>query len=332
LKVSLKNNYFKIIYVEKFEKLSKFELDRENNLVLLKIAITVLNYIEQMKTRNRENQGIKKSSNNVGFIDKMEEDTISNTQLNEVSSPNNIIRNIMIRMLGDTLFIFIATSLIGEVLYDNFDLYKVFVYSLIKSDTSINDFYIYNKDLNKKIEILLTTKFKTIYHTNKNKSWNFGNIFKAYTHIFQNGLEHNSTTLNLEFNYDDKRKILFIREEDYFFINFCLGESLNPEWSENWKKAFNGFSKYILQDLFHPEKCERSLKLIEKFLYLESIQKQISEEIYEQLLSIIKDLCTLKNEVCYKSIMTYLKKWLQSPQSTSMLRDSLRRLMEIKYE
>ena len=47
------------------------------------------------------------------------------------------------------------------------------------------------------------------------------------------------------------------------------------------------------------------LKLIEKFLYLESIQKQISEEIYEQLLSIIKDLCTLKNEVCYKTIMNY---------------------------
>lgn len=299
-------------------------------MVLLKIAITALGYIEQIKLKNKEGQSTKKVT--AVLLDKLDDETINTTQLNEVSSPNNIIRNIMIKMLGDTLFIFIASSLIGEVLYDNFDLYKVFVYCLVKANGSIKDYLILNKQLSKKIEILRTTKFKTIYHTHKRKNWNFGNIFKAYAHIYQFGLDHNNKSLIFDFNFNDKIRKMYLREEDYEFIDYCFGDSLNPEWSENWKKAFTGFSKYILDDLYHPDKCERSLKIIEKFLYLESIQKQISEEIYEQLLTIIKDMIRLKNESCYNTIIKYLNSWLHSPNSSSMLRDSLRRLIDIKYE
>eukprot|EP00340_Litonotus_pictus_P003747 CAMPEP_0170519776 /NCGR_PEP_ID=MMETSP0209-20121228/5063_1 /TAXON_ID=665100 ORGANISM="Litonotus pictus, Strain P1" /NCGR_SAMPLE_ID=MMETSP0209 /ASSEMBLY_ACC=CAM_ASM_000301 /LENGTH=737 /DNA_ID=CAMNT_0010805739 /DNA_START=423 /DNA_END=2633 /DNA_ORIENTATION=- len=326
LKYAQMNVNFYINFEKYIEKLSRYEPDRENNLVLIKIAIAVLYYIEVSRQKGRD--GARKTS--TAFVDKLEEDSLTTTQFSEVNSPNSIIRNIMIRMIGDKLFIFIASSLISEVLYENFDLYKIFVYCLVKADKGIKEYLIFDNDLDHRIQILLTTKFKTIYNTHKIRSWNYAFIFKAYAHLVQFGLEHGSQLLKLDFNYDSKRKILFLREEDYYFINYCFGESLNPEWAENWKKSFTGFSKYVLQDLFHPEKCERSLKIIEKFLYLESIQKQISEEIYEQLLQIIKDLVMVKNEVCYSLIMKYIDRWLKSTITTSMLRDSLRRLNEIK--
>lgn len=259
---------------------------------------------------------------------------LNSTQLSEMNSPNQIIKNIMIKMIGDKLFIFLSSILIIDVLYDNFELYKIFVYCIIKTHKSVKEYIIYKLKLDPKLDILLRTisKFKSPYNISFLEPLNFGFIFKAYAFVFQFGLEYNGTSLTFDFNYDQKRKLYYLREEDYFFLNYCFTDSLNPVWAENWKKAFTGFSKYILQDLYNPEKCERSLKILEKFLYLESIQKHISEEVYEELKTIIKDLVHIKAEACYTLVNKYISTWI-SASISSILRDSLKRLqLELKFD
>lgn len=263
----------------------------------------------------------------------MEEESLSSTQLSEANSPNKLIKNILLRYVGDKLFVLISTSLIGEILYENFDLYKILVYTLIKADKFVLDYYFYEKDIDQSLKKLQNTKFKLDYGVNKIQSWNRGNLFKAYSYLFQFGLEYENKILNFDFNFDKLQNRLVLRNEDYEFINQCFTQSLNPEYAENWKKGFSGFFKYIIQDIITiPEKCERSLKIIEKFLYLETIQKQISEEIHDSLLQTIKDLVSCRNEVLYNMTIDYIKKWSTNSVSSSLLRENLKKLLEIKFD
>lgn len=316
---------FHLSFIETLEKISRWETDRENNLILIKIAVQALLYIEESRKKSKEKK--------VGFNDKMEEESLSSTQLNEASSPNKLIKNILLRYVGDKLFVFISTSLIGEVLFENFDLYKILVFVLIKADKSVLDCYFYDKGLNSSLKKLLDTKFKSVINTSSTQSWNKGNLFKAYTNVFQFGLEYENKILNFDFNFDKNQNRLVLRNEDYEFINQCFTISLNPEYAENWKKGFSGFFKYVIQDIITiPEKCERSLKIIEKFLYLETIQKQVSEEIHDSLLQTIKDLVSCRNEVLYNITVDYIKKWSTNSVSSSLLRENLKKLLEIKFE
>ena len=65
-------------------------------------------------------------------------------------------------------------------------------------------------------------------------------------------------------------------------------------------------------------------------MFLESIQKHILEECLDNLGNIMKEIGEnkLDNEIkkCEEVIYQKIKNWIQSPNSSSILRDSLRRL------
>lgn len=268
------------------------------------------------------------------IVDKVEEENMSSKEATDLSSPTRLIKSILLRFVGDSLFQTISLSMIGEVLYENFELYKIFVYCLMISSKEVKEYVIYSEELNPRtVKKLRNANFRSHPEFDpKSIEWNFGLIFKAYSNLLQFGLDTTKGKLTLAQNFDSKLKIIRLRDEDYYFINYCFGENLNPKWTENWKLGFLGFSKYILQDLINVEKCERSLKIIEKFLNFDQIQKQISEEIYEQLMTLIRDIISLRLESCYSKVVEYLNKISQSQNCSTMLKDSLRRLLELKFD
>lgn len=289
----------------------------------------VLKYIHSLKIRQREMSSMKNRSN--AIIDKMDEEQNNTNQINEITLPNTIIKNILFRNFGDNLLLLISLSFLGNVLFENFELYKIFVFTLLRADPNLMSHILFNEPLGKDFEILKMTRFKANHNIQKSADWNFALIFKAFSSILLSGIEGiNGEILQSNKNFDSRRNMIFLKEDDYNFLKYLFGDSLNPAWSENWKKGFIGFSKYILQDLMHPDKCERSLLILEKFLYFDAIQKHVSEEIYEQLRVIIQNLISLKNKRCLNLIENYLNNWFNSPNSGSMLRDSLRRLLELR--
>jgi hypothetical protein len=254
-----------------------------------------------------------------------EEENMTSNQLSEVFSPNNIIKSIIIRMVGDVQFIFKANQEISFVLYDNYELYKVFVYSLIQSDKNIKEFFIY--DLNP-ADIL---KLKMIPGKDPKKPyyWNFSLIFKAYSEVFANGLEYESKQFFFNGNFDSLRNYWSLKDDDFIFINYITKEQINPEGAENWKRGFGNISKFITQDLMHSAKCERSLKLIGKFLALNSIQKFIIEEIYHDLDKFLKELMVIKLKEPFDIIIKYLNQW--SEICGPLHRDMFNPLRKIKF-
>lgn len=306
--------------------MSQNEHDIENSLILVDILTSVLT----IKQRVKENPLSNKRNFQSNIIDKVEEDNMNSKEASDLSSPTKLLKNLLFRYLGHDLFMVIALTRVGEVLFDNSELYKIFVYCLLKGSIKVKEHIFFNKDLSPQIEKKITrSNFKSIFKFDPTVlEWNFGSLFKAYSQLFQFGFDTNTPFIKP----DPNLKIKKISDSDYEFLDFCFKDQLNPKWSENWKLGFIGFSKYFIQDLTHENKCERSLIIIEKFLMFDSIQKQISDEICEQLTTAIKDTVAIKNQKCYAIIQEYLNKIYNSQNSSSILRESLKRLLAIPFD
>lgn len=319
--------------------MSLYEEDLENCIYIVKILVLVLNIKQKTKeTLISKSQltGIQTYEQEKNNVDDISGENINinlinnnNKELLELNNPIKLVKNLLFRYIDYDLFMVISLSYMTEIISDNYDIHKIFIYCLVKSPKVVIDYIFYNKKLNINLKKKLNNaNFKTKPDLSiKNDNWNYGLVFKAYSNIFLYGLND-----NLNFNKENKMVHgTYLRDQDYVFLNHCFSENLENKYSENWKLGFKDFSKYIIQDLSHEDKCERSLKIIEKFLDLDSIQKHISEEIQGQLESTIQDIVKQKNEKCYNIIIKYLNKISSSSNCSSMLKDSIRKLLNIKY-
>ena len=312
--VLLNVNFF-FNFETKLKKLSISESDRENNLIIIKMALLFIKYIYQNKTKGKEPQ---KKNSLFAFDNRYDDDTANINYNNELGLGNDIIKNIMKRYVGDSLFILIASSYVAEFLYDNIELNRIFLHSLFLSNENILNYIFYEGvDLNDDIiKLQQFTKFRVKPEIFKFKDWSNHYLFQALNSLIEEREKFESKGLT---------------EKEYRFLQFTISSGFNPLHSEIWKTSFK-FSKLILKDCYDKDKCERSLKILESFLFFEPIQKQVLEDIYdnmhEMIIKLSEDRNNLDNKKCLELLNHYLRTWSHHTNSSSTLRDGIRKLID----
>ncbi len=317
-KYILMNVNFFYNFEPKLKKLSLSEKDRENNLLIIKTSLLFLKHNYQNKTKTKD-PGVKKA-NFAGFENRFDEDTANVNYFNELSLGNEIIRNILRRYIGDTLFMLIACSNIAEYLNDNIDLNKVFLSALFQANEVIFNYVFYPgcELTNDIIKLQQYTKFRVKPEYQKFRDWHYHYLCQALNSLIE--------------DREKSEQSRPLNEKEYKFIQFTITPGFNPLQSEIWKSSFK-FSKLLLLDLYDKAKSERALKIMEAFLFFEPIQKQVLEDIYDHLQEMITKLLENReeplNKRCLETLNYTLRSWSQHPNSSSILRDGLRKLIDL---
>lgn len=240
------------------------------------------------------------------------DDDVGSNYLAEIETTNLIIKNIFNRFSGDPLFILIASNLISPFLYDNEQLYEIFLIALINTKDSVHKLIIYNEAILESDPLYYQThlNFRHKYDYKVYTEWIYAYLFKAFDII---------TT-----NVNDKN---CLSEKEYTFIGYIMKNvDLSQGYSEIWRNNFR-VGKFIIQDLVYPDSCERSLKILEKF-FLSEAQKYILEEYYELLQDVLHSISESDQE--HKDmILSKFKFWIDHNKSSQILRDGLKKLLEL---
>lgn len=318
-KYILLNVNFFYNFEPKLKKLSISEKDRENNLIIIKTSLLFLKHNYQNKSKPKD-PAVKKTTF-LGFENRFDEDTANANYFNELSLGNEIIKNILKRYIGDSLFMLIACSNIAEYLNDNIDLNKIFLSALFQANEVIFNYVFYpGTDLTDEIiKLQQFTKFRVKPEYQKFQDWHYHYLCQALNSLIEERekSEHTSRPLS---------------EKEYKFIQFTIAPGFNPLQSEIWKSSFK-FSKLLLLDCYDKSRSERALKILEAFLFFEPIQKQVLEDIYDYLQDMITRLLENKEDPVNKRVLDTLnhtlRSWSQHPNSSSILRDGLRKLIDL---
>jgi len=316
--ISLNVNFYYNLEL-KLKRLSLSEKDRENNLIIIKTSLLFLKHNYQNKSKPKD-QAVKKTTF-LGFENRYDEDTANVNYFNELSVGNEIIRNILKRYVGDSLFMLIACSNIAEYLNDNIELNKIFLSSLFQANDIIFNFIFYpetelTEDI---IKLQQYTKFRVKPEIIRFRDWHYHYLCQAVNSLIEDREKFQNISRSLS-------------EKEYKFVQFTIAPGFNPLHSEIWKSSFK-FSKLLLMDCYEKAKSERALKILEAFLFFEPIQKQILEDIYDHLQDMITKLLEDKeepnNKKCLELLNYTLRSWSQHPNSSSILRDGLRKLIDL---
>jgi hypothetical protein len=303
----------------KLRKLSLSEKDRENNLIIIKTSLLFLKHNYQNKSKPKD-PAIKKTTF-LGFENRFDEDTLNANYSNELSLGNEIIRNILRRYIGDSLFMLIACSNIAEYLSDNIDLNKIFLRALFQANEVIFNYIFYPgiELTDNIIKLQQYTKFRVKPEYQKFCDWHYHYLCQALNSL-------------IEEREKSKHASRPLSEKEYKFIQFTIAPGFNPLQSEIWKSSFK-FSKMLLLDCYDKSKSERALKILETFLFFEPIQKQVLEDIYDHLQEMITNLLENRedpvNNRVIETLNHTLRSWSQNPNSSSILRDGLRKLIDL---
>ena len=318
-KYILLNVNFFYNFEPKLKKLSLSEKDRENNLIIIKTSLLFLRHNYQNKSKPKD-PAVKKTTF-LGFENRFDEDTANANYFNELSLGNEIIRNILRRYIGDSLFMLIACSNIAEYLNDNIDLNKIFLSALFQAKEIIfnNVFYAGSELTDDIIKLQQYTKFRVKPEYQKFRDWHYHYLCQALNSLIEDREKSEKTSRPLS-------------EKEYKFVQFTIAPGFNPLQSEIWKSSFK-FSKLLLIDLYDKAKSERALKILEAFLFFDPIQKQVLEDIYDHLQEMITKLLENGedplNKRCLDTLNYTLRSWSQHPNSSSILRDGLRKLIDL---
>ena len=318
-KYILLNVNFFYNFEPKLKKLSLSEKDRENNLIIIKTSLLFLRHNYQNKSKPKD-PAVKKTTF-LGFENRFDEDTANANYFNELSLGNEIIRNILRRYIGDSLFMLIACSNIAEYLNDNIDLNKIFLSALFQAKEIIfnNVFYAGSELTDDIIKLQQYTKFRVKPEYQKFRDWHYHYLCQALNSLIEDREKSEKTSRPLS-------------EKEYKFVQFTIAPGFNPLQSEIWKSSFK-FSKLLLIDLYDKAKSERALKILEAFLFFDPIQKQVLEDIYDHLQEMITKLLENGedplNKRCLDRLNYTLRSWSQHPNSSSILRDGLRKLIDL---
>ena len=303
----------------KLRKLSLSEKDRENNLIIIKTSLLFLKHNYQNKSKPKD-PAIKKTTF-LGFENRFDEDTLNANYSNELSLGNEIIHNILRRYIGDSLFMLIACSNIAEYLIDNIDLNKIFLSALFQANEVIFNYIFYpgSELTDNIIKLQQYTKFRVKPEYQKFCDWHYHYLCQALNSL-------------IEEREKSKHASRPLSEKEYKFIQFTIAPGFNPLQSEIWKSSFK-FSKMLLLDCYDKSKSERALKILETFLFFEPIQKQVLEDIYDHLQEMITNLLENREDPLNKRVIETLnhtlRNWSQNPNSSSILRDGLRKLIDL---
>lgn len=314
-KYILLNLNFFLNFETKLKKLSLSENDRENNLLLIKMSLLFLKHNYMNKSKPKEN--VKKPAFS-GFEGRFDEDTANVNYMNELSSGNDIIKNIMRRYMGDSLFMLIASSSIAEYLIDNIELNKIFLSALFQTNENILNYVFYNAELSDDIVKLQEyTKFRIKPEIIRYQDWHYHYLCQGVNSIIEEREKTSDCSLS---------------EKEYKFIEFTISPGFNPVHSEIWKSSFK-FSRLLIADCANKNRVERALKILEGFLFFDSIQKQILEDIYDEMNDLLIRLLEDKDNPdclkCLEILNHTLRSWSQQQNSSSILRDGLRKLIDI---
>ncbi len=257
--ILLKNDFF-YTFERKLTRLSISETSRDNVLLIVKMAITVLKNINNKKKENASSS-VKKNI----FVDRGDDDnSINQNIISDMNIPNKIINNVFKKFSGDDYITLIILSAISEILYDNIDLIKIFLCALHSTSDIIRNHILYQTEFDEKLKYLLNNVYlKTVLEESPYKEWNLALLFKGYILWCQ-----------------DNKRTIFTLDFDYKFLNFCLHKPMINSDNEIWRKFYSQFYKMYLDDLKDVEKCPHLLKILEKFLFFDSIQKPILEVSY----------------------------------------------------
>lgn len=296
---------------DKIEKISRSESDKENNLLIIKMALQYLKYLYHNKSKAKE---VIMSKKNVYIDNRMDEETLQQNYQDDLALANKIINNVLYRYRGDSLFTLLACNAMSEHLYDNMDLVSTFLYCLFSCDENVQKFILYNEPLEDRVNILHRyTRFRHKPELTRHDNWNNHILFKAYNDLLLKNSNMKALT-----------------ERDYNFIKFIIAGGFTIVHTELWKNNFQ-FSRFVVQDMNNSEKCARSLEIMEAFLFFEPIHKHILEENYDQLQSLFREVeedHSENGEKCKEMIKMTLTGWIQNQYSSSILRDGLRKLLE----
>lgn len=305
----------------KLKKLSLSESDRENNLIIIKMSLVFLMHIYQNKSKSKDGNGTKKAGF-LGFENRFDEDTANQNYYNELSLGNEIIKKIVKRYIGDSLFMLVACCSIAESLNDNMELNLIFLSSLFQANETIFNYVFYpGTDLTEDIiKQQQYTKFRVKPEIVRFRDWSYHYLCQALNTLIEQREKREKNNMNT------------LTEKEYKFLQFTIAPGFNPHHSEIWKSSFK-FSKLLLNDLFDKPRSERALKILEAFLFFEPIQKQVLEDIYDNLQELILRLLEQKEDSTNKKVLETLnytlRSWSQNPNSSSILREGLRKLIDL---
>jgi len=215
----------------------------------------------------------------------------------------------------------IACSNIAEYLIDNIDLNKIFLSALFQANEVIFNYIFYpgSELTDNIIKLQQYTKFRVKPEYQKFCDWHYHYLCQALNSL-------------IEEREKSKHASRPLSEKEYKFIQFTIAPGFNPLQSEIWKSSFK-FSKMLLLDCYDKSKSESALKILETFLFFEPIQKQVLEDIYDHLQEMITNLLENREDPLNKRVIETLnhtlRSWSQNPNSSSILRDGLRKLIDL---
>jgi hypothetical protein len=308
--VNLNINFF-YNFEKKIERLSKRETDRENCLLIIKMACMSLKYSYSATTRGRNSvvslQGVRKNNMNI-------EDELTLSSSNDIQFCNKIINNIMTRFTGDSLFMLLSILTLSEYLYDNSELNKLFLSCLFQCHESIHRYVFYDEPLDDNINYVLRyTPCRHEPQLAKFKNWNEAQLLKAFDILLQE-------------NYAKE-----LTQKDYSFVNFLLKGGIRLPYSETYKNNFR-FSKLVINDLKIFDRCHNALNIIEAYLFCEPISKHVFDDIFDDLQAVLKEITDDNREnikKCKEVIIGVFKNWINN--SSSILKEGLKKLSEILH-
>jgi hypothetical protein len=289
------------LHLEYIEKLSRTENDREINILLIKMTTVYLRASYAARSKKDD----KKREQNI-----FEDEIVINYQ-NELVTANSIIGNILSRYTGDSLFVLIACDILSLNLFDNEELHRLFVKVLFMSVDMIHKLVFYNEEVTESQPLYTLSQFRLRhkYVFQGCTEWSYPYIFKGLDQVICE---------------DTRRKDL--SEKEYAFIVYILKNTeMGQGYTEIWKNNFK-CAKFVIADLAYPEKVERSIWILEKY-FLSDSHRQILEENYENLQNLFKYLYSNECETL-EYVNTAVKGWIESPKSSTILRDGLRKLSE----
>lgn len=305
--VFLNINFF-YNFEKKIERLSRRETDRENCLLLIKMACMSLKHFYSNTSRKRNsissNQGGRKNNMNIE-----DESTLFNS--NDIQMCNKIIINIMTRMTGDNLFMLLSILNLCEHLYENGELNKLFLSCLFQCHETIHRYVFYDEPLDDNINYILRyTPCRHEPQLTKFKNWNEAHLIKAFDILLQ------------------ENNVKEMTQRDYSFVNFLLKGGIRLPYSEIYKNNFR-YSKLIINDLKIFDKCHNALNIIEAYLFCEPISKHIFDDIFDELQFVLKQITEDNQEYmkkCKDVIIGVFKNWINN--SSSILKEGLKKLSE----
>jgi len=256
-KYVLIRNDFYYTFEKKLTRLSISETSRDNAYLIVNMSITVLRSINNTKVKNASSV-VKKSI----FVDRGDDENSQNQNIaTDMNIPNKIIYNVFKKFAGDDVLTLILLSSVSEVLYDNIDLIKIFLGALFLSPVPTRNHILFGADFDEKMNNLINrSNLKSMPDLTVFSDWNYALLFKGYILWLQ-----------------DSKRTDFTLEFDYMFLNFCLNHPLQNADNEIWRKFYSLFYKIYFKEMKDQEKCGPLLKILERFLFFDVIQKPILE-------------------------------------------------------